>query len=129
MEENIRLNELDNCKAAALTWGDNPAPFNPPFDIILLADVVRPQSTQLSQSQDLGKLFLTRSFAFLLQITEMYSAHYPKLVQTLKDMSNDDTRIILGFGSFGAHKDRFKFECEPTCPWSLSLLSPSLLSY
>ena len=42
MEENVRLNELDNCKAAALTWGDNPAPFNPPFDIILLADVVRP---------------------------------------------------------------------------------------
>lgn len=42
MEENIKMNSLDNCKAAALTWGDDPAPFNPPFDVILIADVVRP---------------------------------------------------------------------------------------
>ena len=40
MEENIRMNEVTNCRAMALTWGDDPAPFNPPFDVILIADVV-----------------------------------------------------------------------------------------
>lgn len=40
----------------------------------------------------------------------MYSAHYPKLVQTLKDMSNEKTRIILGFGTSESHKT--KNTCE-----------------
>lgn len=41
IQANIDMNNLTNCRAAALTWGDDPAPFNPPFDVILIADVVR----------------------------------------------------------------------------------------
>lgn len=40
IQANIDMNNLTNCRAAALTWGDDPAPFNPPFDVILIADVV-----------------------------------------------------------------------------------------
>lgn len=65
MEENVRLNDLPNCRAAALTWGDDPAPFNPPFDIILLADVVRTHfvSTEGQRRRKTEKLTLRPSFA------------------------------------------------------------------
>lgn len=42
INENIKLNNVQaNCRAEALTWGDDPAPFNPPYDVILISDVVR----------------------------------------------------------------------------------------
>ena len=45
------------------------------------------------------KSLLTPLFG-LSQITELYSDHFPKLVQTIKDMSDEKTRIVLAFGAF-----------------------------
>jgi predicted nicotinamide N-methyase len=42
MDENIKMNGVQaNCVSKELFWGADPAPFNPPFDVILLSDVVR----------------------------------------------------------------------------------------
>ena len=42
MEENVKLNVLDNVKAAVLDWGKDPLPADTPSrpDVILLADCV-----------------------------------------------------------------------------------------
>jgi hypothetical protein len=42
MDENIKMNGVEkHCESKELFWGADPAPFKPPFDVILLSDVVR----------------------------------------------------------------------------------------
>lgn len=56
----------------------------------------------------------------LSQITELYSDHFPKLVQTIKDMSDEKTRIVLAFGAFLSSLDTW------TCCLSLSIVFDSI---
>lgn len=41
MNENIRLNGMESiCEARVLNWGENIDDFNPPYEVIILSDVV-----------------------------------------------------------------------------------------
>lgn len=41
MKENIQLNQMESvCEAKVLSWGEKVDNFNPPYEVIILSDVV-----------------------------------------------------------------------------------------
>jgi len=70
LTHNAKINGLEkNVHIESLSWGDDVDNFSPPFDVILLSDV----------------------------IAGCYKDDFEKLVKTLWDLSEKNTRIILSY--------------------------------
>eukprot|EP01112_Ceratiomyxa_fruticulosa_P022481 TRINITY_DN8232_c0_g1_i1.p2 TRINITY_DN8232_c0_g1~~TRINITY_DN8232_c0_g1_i1.p2 ORF type:complete len:204 (-),score=36.25 TRINITY_DN8232_c0_g1_i1:248-859(-) len=70
LSHNARINGLEkNVHIETLSWGEDVSSFSPPFDVILLSDV----------------------------IAGCYKEDFAKLVKTLWDLSSKNTRIILSY--------------------------------
>jgi len=70
IQKNAKENNVENLVTThILEWGADVSPLNPPFDVILMSDVV----------------------------AETYSKSYPQLLQTLKDLSNPNSFILLSY--------------------------------
>jgi len=70
LRENIQTNKCERrAKAETLEWGSDISSLSPPFDYVIASDVV----------------------------AGCYSEDFPKLVKTLSDVSDRDTKILLSY--------------------------------
>jgi predicted TPR repeat methyltransferase len=84
IEENIQRNNLKKAKAAAFMWGDNATKLEGPYDFILATDLV----------------------------TKSYAKYYPQLLQSMWELSHDDTEIFLSV-ELRSQEDKLFFEMLP----------------